>query len=118
MDKQQVQQDVLYCGIDVSAKELVVALDKHGKWQQRSFCNRQRGHHALIAWLQSRGSSVRVCLEATGIYGLDLAMALEKAEAIEVSLLNPSTASRFAETTRPITPHPPPAQILPPYPHP
>lgn len=100
MDKQQVQQAVLYCGIDVSAKELVVALDKHGKWQQRSFCNLERGHRALIAWLQSRGSSARVCLEATGIYGLDLAMALEKAGGIEVSVLNPRNAARFAETLR------------------
>src|SRR6516162_1483587 len=111
MDKQR-RQDVLDCGIDVSAKELVVAVSKEGNWHQRSFSNLQRGHRALIRWLQSQNRPVRVCLEATGIYGLDLAMALEKAEGIEVSVLNPRNVSRFAETLRRSKTDPADAQVL------
>jgi transposase len=50
--------------------------------------------------LQKSGASVRVSLEATGIYSLDVALALERADGIEVAVLNPRTAHRFAETLR------------------
>jgi hypothetical protein len=43
---------------------------------------------------------VRVSLEATGIYSLDLAFALDAAEGIEVAVLNPKVANRFAQTIR------------------
>jgi transposase len=39
-------------------------------------------------------------LEATGIYSLDLAFALDAAEGIEVAVLNSKVASRFAQTIR------------------
>jgi len=43
----------LGCGIDVSAAQLVVALEAEGeKYGQRSFPNRASGHQALILWLQ------------------------------------------------------------------
>src|SRR5260370_22225272 len=45
-------------------------------------------------------SPVRVSLEATGIYSLDLAFALDAAEGIEVAVLNPKVANRFAQTIR------------------
>ena len=70
-------EDFLSCGIDVSAAQLVVALEgEAGRWRQRSFANRASGHQALILWLQKTGERVRVCLEATGRYSLDLALAL------------------------------------------
>ena len=39
-------------------------------------------------------------LEATGIYSLDLALALDRAEGIEVAVLNPKLVNRFAQTLR------------------
>ena len=39
-------------------------------------------------------------LEAMGIYSLDLALALDAAEGIEVAVLNPKVANRFAQTIR------------------
>jgi len=39
-------------------------------------------------------------LEATGVYSLDLAVALDNAEGIEVAVLNPKVANRFAQTIR------------------
>jgi transposase len=91
----------MYCGIDVSAKSLTVAIRRvHQPIEQRSFPNNRNGHRALIVWLRKAKSPVRVSLEATGIYSLDLAFALDAAEGIEVAVLNPKVANRFAQTIR------------------
>jgi len=39
-------------------------------------------------------------MEATGTYSLDVALALDTAEGIEVAVLNPKTVNRFAQTLR------------------
>jgi transposase len=94
-------QETMYCGIDVSAKSLTVAIQRvHQPVEQRSFPNTSVGHKALIVWLQKAKSPVRVSLEATGIYSLDLAFALDAAQGIEVAVLNPKVANRFAQTIR------------------
>jgi transposase len=41
---------------------------------------------------------MRVSLEATGVYSLDLALALDRAEGIQVAVLNPKLVHRFAQT--------------------
>jgi transposase len=93
-------QDVVWCGIDVSATQLVVAVLGDACTQQRNFENRAAGHRALVAWLQRQAGTTQVCLEATGIYSLDLALALHAADRIAVSVLNPKIVCRFAETLR------------------
>jgi transposase len=102
MSKRSIQiQETLYCGIDVSAKSLTVAIQRVGQpVEHRSFPNDPNGHRALIVWLRKAKSPVRVSLEATGIYSLDLAFALDAAEGIEVAVLNPKVANRFAQTIR------------------
>ena len=92
--------DVVWCGIDVSATDLVVAVLGDALPQQRNFENRAAGHRALVAWLQRQGRTPQACLEATGIYSLDLALALHAAEGVAVSVLNPKIVCRFAETLR------------------
>jgi transposase len=95
------QQTTVFCGIDVSAATLAVAvIEPDQPLQQREFANRASGHKALIDWLGKRGARVRVSLEATGIYSLDLALALDKARGIEVAVLNPKMVNRFAQTLR------------------
>lgn len=59
-----------------------------------------RGHKKMIAWLLNWGAVVRVSLEATGAYSLDVALALDAAGGIEVAVLNPKTVNRFAQTLR------------------
>jgi transposase len=93
-------QEVLWCGIDVSAAELVVAVLGPAGVPQRTFANRPAGHRDLIAWLQRSATQLWVCLEATGAYSLDVALALHAAERIEVAVLNPKMVCRFAETLR------------------
>jgi transposase len=102
MGKQiDTSQATVFCGIDVSAATLAVAvIEQDQPLQQREFANRASGHKALIAWLGKRKSMLRVSLEATGIYSLDLALALDRAPDIAVTVLNPKMVHRFAQTLR------------------
>jgi transposase len=103
----------LACGIDVSAEHLAVALEgEDGQWRQRSFPNCGSGHRALLAWLHKPGTPVRVCLEATGRYSLDAALALHADSGIEVAVLNPKMVNRFAATLCRSKSDPADAQVL------
>lgn len=94
-------QATVYCGIDVSAASVAVALiEPDGRLAQREFPNSASGHEALLVWLKKRDSQVRVSLEATGIYSLDLALALDAEGYIELMVLNPKLVNRFAQTLR------------------
>ena len=84
-------------GIEVSAKELVVALRREEALEPlRSFANKAEGHQALIRYLRRAGRGVCVCLEATGLYGLDLALALSAQAGMEVMVANPRAVRHFA----------------------
>src|ERR1700733_14895816 len=102
MSKRSMQvQETRNCGFEVSAKRLTGALQRgQQQVEQRSFPNNPIGHKALIVWLRKAKSPVRVSLEATGIYSLDLAFALNAAQGIEVAVLNPKVANPFAQTIR------------------
>src|ERR1039458_9420163 len=95
------QQASVFCGIDVSRQTLavaIIALDQ--PFEQREFANTSAGHKALLVWLGKRKALARVSLEATGIYSLDLALALEAAEGLEVAVLNPKLVNRFRSEER------------------
>lgn len=85
--------DYVNAGIDVSAKKLQVA--SHDS--EFEVDNTPEDHQRLIQRLRRCGRQVRVCLESTGVYGLDLAMALHRAEGVEVMVLNPRAARNFAQ---------------------
>jgi transposase len=95
-------QAAVFTGIDVSAATLAVAVQQEGRegFRQKEFANSSCGHKQLIAWLLQCGGLVRVSMEATGTYSLDVALALDAAEGIEVAVLNPKTVNRFAQTLR------------------
>lgn len=85
-------------GIDVSALTLAVALrPPGGSPTAYEFENDHRGHCALVKKLTKAGRSVRVCVEATGRYSLDLAMALHAAARVEVMVANPASVHAFAK---------------------
>jgi transposase len=79
-------------GIEVSAKILLV--DLSGK-SPCEFANTPAGQQSLIRWLQLAGSEIRICLEATGLYGPDLALALHAA-GIAFMIANPRAVRNFA----------------------
>jgi transposase len=81
-------------GIDVAAREVVVALE--GQNEPWVLSNDGEGHASLVRRLRGRASKVRVCLEASGIYHLDLALALQRTAGAEVMVVNPAAARDFA----------------------
>jgi transposase len=86
------------CGIEVSAKELVVSLRRGEDLEPlRSFTNTPEGHKIILRYLRRAGRVVRVCMESTGLYGLDLALALSGQEGIEVMVANPRAVRNFAK---------------------
>ena len=83
-------------GIDVANETFDIQRRCAKKITHRTFSNTKGGHQQVIAWLQCGSKRVRVCLEATGIYHLQLALALDRAPGIELMVLNPKAARRFA----------------------
>ena len=93
------RQASVFCGIDVSAETLSVAvLGSNEAIEQREFLNTPGGHKGLIGWLGKKKALVRVSMEATGIYSMDLALALDAAQDVELAVLNPKRAHDFAKS--------------------
>jgi len=85
------------CGIEVSAKQLVIRLRRQGELEPlRNFTNTPEGHEMVVRYLRQAGRVVRVCLESSGLYGLDLALALSAATGLEVMVANPRAVRHFA----------------------
>jgi len=84
------------CGIEVSAQTLRVALARQGRATvRREFPNTRQGHQALLRFLARSGRPVRVAMESTGLYGLDLALCLHQAR-VAVMVANPRAVRHFA----------------------
>ena len=84
-------------GIDVSNETFDIERRCGEVLSQREFANSRAGHRQAIRWMQRGGEDARICLEATGIYHLQLALALDRAPGIEVMVVNPRASRRFAE---------------------
>ena len=86
-----------HVGIDVSAKTFTSIVDCDGKRTEAfDLANDSKGHRALIRMITKKGRRARVVLEATGVYSLDLALALHRAKRVEVMVANPRTIGQFA----------------------
>jgi len=87
-------------GVDVSAKDLVVAIEASGRREAPIvLANDAGGHRKLAKLATKRGASARVVLESTGTYGLDLALALHRAKRVEVMVANPRAIAHFARAS-------------------
>ena len=85
-------------GIDVGHKELIIVISVNGKMRKaKTFENTPSGHNAIIQLLSKLKGESRVCIEATGIYHFDLAVALSRDESIEVMVINPKASHNFAK---------------------
>lgn len=86
-----------HIGVDVSAKELVCAMKRNGQlYPLARFANDAKGHQQFIRWATRHGEGMRVCLEATGVYSLEFALALQRHKAIEIMVANPRAIKDFA----------------------
>ena len=64
--------------LDVSARELVVAISEGGEPTMERVSNDAAGHERLQARLRALRAPVMICLEASGTYNLDVALALAR----------------------------------------
>jgi transposase len=82
-----------WAGVDVSARTLMAKRRRKNedKDEAREFPNDADGHRELLKWI-SKGA--RVCMEATGVYHLQLALMLVGA-GVEVMVINPRIAKDF-----------------------
>jgi transposase len=84
-------------GIDISAKDFVMATRKNRKTlSSKTYGNDAKGIQAAAKRLRGN-KPVQVCLEATGVYHLDAAIALSAVSNVELMVVNPKVAKRFAE---------------------
>ncbi len=84
-----------YVGIDIGAKSVVVSVRRAGRTlTTQEFRQTPEGHQALCKKLGRRVACV--VLEATGIYYLDLAVALCRA-GLPVAVINPRSFHHFAQ---------------------
>ena len=87
-----------FAGIDVSARTLSVALSRPGQAvMQATFANDPQAHKRLLKWLTKGGHMVSVCLEATGLYSLGVALALHRHRHTKVMVVNPKAMSKYGQ---------------------
>ncbi len=86
----------VFIGIDVAAKSFDLVVRKHGKNQVvLTFDQSPKGHARALKKLQSVKPEC-IVMEATGIYYLDLAVALHSGD-MPVSVINPRSFKHFAQ---------------------
>ena len=83
-------------GVDVSAASLSVSAVGGSRTWRGEVPNDEAGHRKLLKMLRQMGAEICVALEATGNYGLDLAMALHRA-GVAVMVINPRAVMQFAK---------------------
>ena len=87
-------------GCDVGKDQLDAVCRVGGQAEKhRRFANTAAGHQKLIAWLLKEGAPARVVVEASGIYSLDLALALYEADGIEIMVANPRALKDYRRAT-------------------
>jgi transposase len=84
-------------GIDISSKVFDATMQQGSKIIRKQFSNTKSGHRLFISWALRQANSAQICLEATGIYHLQLALALDRHADTEVMIVNPCAARRFAQ---------------------
>ena len=84
-------------GVDVDSKYLVCQIRRSGKvFPDAQFANDPAGHRKFIKWATKHGKPARVCMEATGVYSLPFALALDTVTLIEVMVVNLKAIKHFA----------------------
>ena len=90
-------KQVSQVGVDVDSEALVCAMRRAGqRLPLATFANTPAGHKKFSGWAIKGGRPARVCLEATGIYSLQFALALHHAKHVEVMVVNPRAIKDFA----------------------
>jgi len=85
-------------GVDIAKRKFDVALIVNDKLKHKVFTNDKEGFSELTIWLKKYGvDHARVCMEASGNYGEELAIFLHEA-GHTVSIVNPARIKGFARS--------------------
>jgi transposase len=87
-------------GIDVGAKELAVAIRHNGALQKNTtFSNNSTGHQQIVklCFKFLKYGTVKIAMEATGVYFFDLAIALSQSGKLDVKVVNPRATKAFGQ---------------------
>ena len=84
----------IYTGIDVAKDSFVVATRRAGKVTTSLYANDKKGIQGFLKSLPSQSWCI---MEATGVYSVQLAIALYE-KGMKVSVVNPLQIKRFAQT--------------------
>ncbi len=87
---------ILYVGVDVGQEELWVAIEGH---KPHAFSHTVNGVKRLWNWVHNINSEaiLHFCMEATGVYSLQLATRLFAYPDTQISIVNPAQISSFAK---------------------
>ncbi|MBE0703250.1 MAG: IS110 family transposase [Afipia sp.] len=90
---------VVQVGIDIAKDKFdVCLLEEESQRHQETFANDKSGIHKLHKWLKQQGAkTAHVCLEATGIYGDQVAEMLYQ-WGYTVSVVNPARIKAYGES--------------------
>ena len=87
----------VFVGCDISKATIDVCIHQESKnARHKQFSNTVAGHTQLINWITQESAIVRVVIEATGNYSIDLALVLDGCSSIELMVANPSATRQFA----------------------
>ena len=87
-----------FVGIDIAKDKFDVALLADNKFKHKVFKNKQEGFVSFSVWLKRQHSqSFYFCMEASGVYGEDLALFLYK-EGYTISIVNPARIKGFSQS--------------------
>jgi transposase len=85
-------------GVDIAKQKFDAARLGEAKYRHKKFDNTPQGFVAFLAWITSFGDSYpRICMEATGAYGIPLAEFLVE-QGYRVSVVNPAKIHAFAKS--------------------
>jgi len=70
-----------------------------GNQSHRRFSNSSSGYKEMVAWILHGVGVARVVVEASGIYSVDLSLALDSAAGIEVMVANPRALKDYRRAT-------------------
>ena len=91
-----MQVMMMFVGIDISKKTFDAAVLVNNKYQSKKFDNDSKGFQAFLKWIKSFQQEAAFCMEATGIYGLNLAKYLHE-KGKKVIVANPIKTHAFAK---------------------
>jgi transposase len=94
------QGPVHFAGIDVGSEELFLVVRKDGKpFDPQKFTNTPADRTRLVKKL-AKLPGIKACLEATGVYHFDLAIALHGA-GVSLMVVTPKASHNFAKVLIP-----------------